>query len=42
MTVNHMKVIRGGQLIDVLGHNASQVDILIKNDTIIEIGRPGL
>ena len=42
MTTNHMKVIRGGQLIDVLEHNASHVDILIKNDTIIEIGRPGL
>ncbi len=35
-------VIRGGKLLDVAKHKATSVDILIKGDTIAEIGRPGL
>ena len=42
MAGNHMKVIRGGQLVDASEHNASHADILVDRDTIIEIGRPGL
>ena len=35
-------VIRGGKLLDIAKHKAVPVDILIKGDTIAEIGRPGL
>ena len=35
-------VIRGGKLIDIAKHKATAVDILVKGDTIAEIGRPGL
>jgi len=35
-------VIRGGKLIDIAKHKAAPVDILVKGDTIAEIGRPGL
>ncbi len=35
-------VIRGGKLLDIGKRTASPVDILIKGDTIAEIGRPGL
>ena len=42
MAGNHMKVIRGGQLLDESAHNASHADILVDRDAIVEIGRPGL
>jgi 5-methylthioadenosine/S-adenosylhomocysteine deaminase len=35
-------VIRGGKLLDIAKRSAMPVDILIKGDTIAEIGRPGL
>jgi len=35
-------VLRGGKLLDVAKRKAIPVDILIKGDTIAEIGRPGL
>ena len=35
-------VIRGGKLLDIAKRKAVPVDILIKGDTIAEIGRPGL
>ena len=35
-------VIRGGKLLDIAKRAAVSVDILIKGDTIAEIGRPGL
>ncbi len=35
-------VIRGGKLLDIAKRKAMPVDILIKGDTIAEIGRPGL
>ena len=37
-----LKVIRGGRLLDIAAHTAPAVDILIANDTIMEIGGPGL
>jgi len=37
-----MKVIRGGRVLDIRGHAAPKADILVKGDTIVEIGRPGL
>jgi 5-methylthioadenosine/S-adenosylhomocysteine deaminase len=35
-------VVRGGKLLDITKRKAVPVDILIKGDTIAEIGRPGL
>ena len=35
-------IVRGGKLLDVAKRNAVAADILIKGDTIAEIGRPGL
>ncbi len=35
-------IIRGGKLLDIAKRKAVPVDILIKGDTIAEIGRPGL
>ncbi len=35
-------VVRGGKLLDIASRKAVPVDILIKGDTIAEIGRPGL
>lgn len=37
-----MTVIRGGRVLDIKRHAAPKVDILVKGDTIVEIGRPGL
>ena len=41
-TRSGFKVIRGGRLLDIGAHTAPAVDILISDDTIKEIGRPGL
>lgn len=35
-------VVRNGRVIDIRGHKAPPADILIKGDTIVEIGAPGL
>ena len=35
-------IIRGGKLLDIAKRKAAPADILIKGDTIAEIGRPGL
>jgi len=35
-------IVRGGKLLDIAKHKAAPADILIKGDTIAEIGRPGL
>ena len=35
-------VIRGGRVLDIRKHAAPKADILVKGDTIVEIGRPGL
>src|SRR5258708_1421722 len=35
-------IVRGGKLLDIAKRSARRVDILIKGDTIAEIGRPGL
>ena len=35
-------IVRGGKLLDIAKRSAPPVDILIKGDTIAEIGRPGL
>lgn len=35
-------VIRGGRVVDIRGHVAPKADILVKGDTIVEIGRPGM
>src|SRR5262245_53489262 len=35
-------IVRGGKLLDIARHAATPRDILIKGDTIAEIGRPGL
>ncbi len=37
-----MTVIRGGRVLDIRRHAAPKADILVKGDTIVEIGRPGL
>ena len=37
-----MKVIRGGRVLDIRAHAAPKADMLLKGDTIVEIGRPGL
>ena len=37
-----MTVIRGGRVLDIRGHVAPKADILVKGDTIAEIGRPGM
>lgn len=37
-----IKAIRGGRLLDVRGHKADFADILICDDTITEIGPPGM
>src|ERR1043166_3444484 len=35
-------IIRGGRLLDVKGRRADPADILIEDDSILEVGRPGL
>ena len=35
-------IVRGGKLLDIDKRSAVTADILIKGDTIAEIGRPGL
>ena len=35
-------IVRGGRLLDITKRSAAPADILIKGDTIAEIGRPGL
>ncbi|MBV8394430.1 MAG: amidohydrolase family protein [Alphaproteobacteria bacterium] len=35
-------IVRGGRVIDIRGHAAPKADILVKGDTIAEIGRPGM
>src|SRR5258708_24616101 len=35
-------IVRGGKLLDIARHKAVPADILIKDDTIVEIGRPRL
>jgi 5-methylthioadenosine/S-adenosylhomocysteine deaminase len=35
-------VIRGGRLLDIAKRSAPPADILIKGDTVAEIGKPGL
>src|SRR5262245_35694714 len=35
-------IIRGGSVLDIAGHRAEPADVLIEDDTIREIGRPGL
>ena len=42
MTKRPFTVVRGGKLLDIAKRKAMPVDILIKGDTIAEIGRPGL
>lgn len=42
MAKSVMTVIRGGRVLDIKGHQAPKADILIKGDTILEIGRAGL
>ena len=42
MAKTAMTVIRGGRVLDIRGHAAPKADILIKGDTVVEIGRPGL
>ena len=37
-----MTIIRGGRVVDIRGHAAPKADILVKGDTIVEIGRPGM
>ena len=38
MAKSPMTVIRGGRVVDIKGHSAPLVDILVKGDTIVEIG----
>jgi guanine deaminase len=40
--LNGLKVIRGGRLLNMQAHAAPPTDILIADDTIAEIGVPGL
>lgn len=35
-------IIRGGRLVDIQAHQAPHRDILVRGDTIVEIGAPGL
>jgi guanine deaminase len=42
MTAGAMTVIRGGRVLDIRAHAAPKADILVKGDTIAEIGPPGL
>lgn len=42
MTEARMSVIRGGRVLDIKDHAAPEADILVKDGTIAEIGRPGL
>jgi guanine deaminase len=42
MAKAEMKVIRGGRVLDIRAHAAPKADMLLKGDTIVEIGRPGL
>src|ERR1051326_1918428 len=41
-TKHSYTIVRGGKLLDIAKHSAQPADILIKGDTIAEIGRPGL
>lgn len=38
MAKTPMTVIRGGRVVDIAGHSAPRADILVKGDTIVEIG----
>lgn len=38
MAKTPMTVIRGGRVVDIKGHSAPRADILVKGDTIVEIG----
>ena len=38
MAKSPMTVIRGGRVVDIKGHSAPLADILVKDDTIAEIG----
>jgi 5-methylthioadenosine/S-adenosylhomocysteine deaminase len=42
MPKTSMTVIRGGRVVDIRAHAAPKADILVKGDTIAEIGRPGM
>lgn len=42
MAKRPITIIRGGKLLDIAKRSALPVDILIKGDTVAEIGRPGL
>lgn len=42
MTAGAMTVIRGGRVLDIRAHAAAKADILVKGDTIAEIGPPDL
>ena len=42
MSATGFTVVRGGRLLDAPAHKAAPVDILIEDDTIREIGAPGL
>ncbi len=35
-------VVRGGRLLDVRGHTAAPADVLVRGDTIAEVGPPGM
>jgi guanine deaminase len=37
-----IQILRGGRLLDIAGHTAEPADILLRGDTIAEIGPPGL
>jgi len=41
MSTQHT-IIRGGRLVDIDRHTAPPTDILVEDDTIVEVGRPGL
>ena len=42
MAASDDKVIRGAQVLNIPGHDSSPADVLIRGDTIIEVGPPGL
>jgi 5-methylthioadenosine/S-adenosylhomocysteine deaminase len=42
MASSAFKIIRGGRLLEIAAHRAELADVLIEDDTIREIGRPGM
>ena len=42
MVSTDMKIVRAGRLLDIAGHRAVAMDILIQGDKILEMGPPGL